>query len=284
MKGRICLVTGANTGVGLETARGLAERGATVIVAARDRAKGEAAVEDLIASTGNDTVQLLDLDLASQSSIRAAAQTFLARHAQLDVLVNNAGLVLSERTTTEDRVETTFGVNHLGHFLLTRLLLEALIAAEAPRVVNVSSEGHRLSRDGLDFTDLQWERRPYQGVKVYCDSKLANVLFTLSLARRFGEQGLIAHAVHPGVVASRFARDGDDTSWFGLGAKLLRPFMISPRRGAKTSLLVATSAKAAEVNGRYWKGGRVHTASPRGRDLDAAKRLWEASERLVGLA
>ncbi|MBL4686555.1 MAG: SDR family oxidoreductase [Nannocystaceae bacterium] len=280
MKDKVCLVTGANTGIGRETARGLAQQGATVVMAARNRAKGEEAVADIKASTGNDKVELLELDLASLSSVREAAKTFLASHDRLDLLVNNAGLILGDRRTTEDGFESTFGINHLGHFELTRLLLDTIKRSKPARIVNVASDAHRASK-GLDFDDLMVERRPYKGIGVYADSKLANILFTRELARRLEGSGVITHAVHPGVVRSGFARDGDVKGVLGFLVKVFGPFLLSPADGAATSLHVSLSEDASTSTGEYW--ARSKRREPRKPALDdaAAKRLWQVSEKLI---
>lgn len=283
MKDRICLVTGANTGIGLETARSLARLGATVVMTARDVDKGRAAVEEVRRTSDNDDVELLELDLASTASIRRAAASFLDRHDALHVLVNNAGLVLSERRTTEDGFEATFGVNHLGHFLLTWLLLDRLKASAPARVVNVASDVHRASM-GLDFDDLQREKRRYIGLAAYNDSKLANVLFTRELARRLDASGVVVHAVHPGAVKSGFSRDGDTQGWFKAVMDLGRPFMITPQQGARTTVHVAVSDDAGQTTGEYWYRRKRRTPSRHARDDAAARRLWEASVALLGLA
>ena len=281
MSGKISLVTGANSGIGLQTALGLARRGDTVYMGARSPEKGEAAAADVREQSGNEQVHVLILDLASLASVRAAAATFLAQHDRLDVLVNNAGLILTERQSTEDGFEATFGINHLGHFLLTDLLLDALKAAAPSRIVHLSSAGHAMSR-GLDFDDLMVERRSYSGMNVYCDSKLANLLFSSELARRLDGTGVISHAVHPGVVRSGFAMDGDAKGWFHWGAKLISPFMLTPSGGAKTSLHVATSEDAAGSTGEYWAKSRRKKPSKYGLDEDAAARLWQVSAELLG--
>jgi retinol dehydrogenase 12 len=283
MKDRICLVTGANTGLGLETARGLARRGATVVMTARDVDKGRAAVEEVRRTSDNDDVELLELDLASTASVRRAAASFLDRHDALHLLVNNAGLVLSERRTTDDGFEATFGVNHLGHFLLTWLLLDRLKASAPSRVINVASDVHRASR-GLDFDDLQRERRRYIGFAAYNDSKLANVLFTRELARRLDDSGVVVHAVHPGAVKSGFARDGDTRGWFKVLVDVGSPFMITPEQGARTTLYVATSDDAGQTTGEYWYKRKRRTPSGPARDAAAARRLWDVSVALLGLS
>mgnify|MGYP006277643385 CR=1 FL=1 len=282
---RIAVVTGANSGIGLETARGLAEAGHRVVMTARDRRKGEAAVADVKRSTGREAVELLELDLASLASVRRAADRLRERHERIHVLVNNAGLVLGDRRTTEDGFEATFGINHLGHFLWTLRLLPVVKSAGTDaspgRIVNLASDAHRQSR-GLDFDDLMRERRPYRGFPVYCDSKLANVLFTRELAARLEGEPVVAHAVHPGVVGTRFARDGD-AGLVGAFFALFKPLLLTPAKGARTSLHVALSDEAARTSGDYWaKETRRRPARP-ARDDVAARRLWEISESLVGL-
>ncbi len=286
MKDRVAIVTGANTGIGLETARALAERGMTVVMCSRDAQRGQVALEDVRASTGSDALELCALDLGSLASVRAAASEILARHPRVHVLVNNAGLVLSDRRTTSDGFEATFGVNHLGHFLFTRRLLAALEeggreAGEPSRIVNVSSEAHRMSR-GLAWDDLGCERRGYRELAVYADSKLANILFTRELARRLEGRGVVAHAVHPGVVGSSFGKDGDTRGWFAFGVKLVKPLLLTPAKGARTSIHTATSEDAARASGLYWSRSRPVKPSRAARDAEAAKRLWDVSEALVG--
>lgn len=282
MKGRICLVTGANTGIGLETARELARQGAVVVMASRDVERGEAAVADVRQSTGSDTVELLHLDLASIASIRAAAATFLSRHARLHVLINNAGLVLSDRRETEDGFEMTFGVNHLGGFLLTHLLLDTLKASAPARVVNLASDAHRIS-SGLPFDDLQ-RTGGYAGLKVYGDSKLANILFTRELARRLEGSGVVTNAVHPGAVRSSFGADGDAAWYITAFYSLGRWFVLTPAQGARTSLHVATDPALATVSGGYFARSRPKKPNAAAQDDAAAARLWQVSEELLGLS
>jgi NAD(P)-dependent dehydrogenase (short-subunit alcohol dehydrogenase family) len=275
------VVTGANVGVGLETARGLAREGLGVVMGSRDREKGEAAVADVRRSTGNERVELLVIDLASLASVRRAAAELHARHGRIDVLVNNAGVIMNERRTTEDGFEATFGVNHLGHFLFTCSLLDMLEAGAPSRIVNVSSAVHARS-GGLDFDDLMRERRPYAAFAAYMDSKLANVLFTRELARRYADRGVVAHALHPGVVGTRFGGDGDMGKLWSIYYAIGTPFMLSPAKGARTSLHVALSKEAGETNGLYWAKSKVAKTSRAAQDDEAARRLWDVSEKLVG--
>ena len=199
MKDKTVLITGGNAGLGLETAVALATMGAAVTITARDAARGDAARQEIIERSGADPqqVEVMALDLASTDSIRRFAEAFLASHPRLDVLVNNAGLILSERTETEDGFETTFGVNHLGHVLLTDLLLDRLKASAPARIVVVASEAHKFAIDGLKFDDLQCEGR-FWSYRVYGRSKLANIYFTRALAKRLDGTGVTVNAVHPG--------------------------------------------------------------------------------------
>ena len=240
LTGQVAVITGGNSGIGKETAAGLAGMGAHVIIAARNPTKAADAVDDIRRRTPDATVEHLLLDLASFASVRAFADTFSSRFGQLDVLVNNAGGSLAKRTVTEDGHETQFQVNHLSHYLLTRLMHAQLEAAPAARVINVSSTGHTFARDGLDFGDLDWERRKYRGFLVYCATKLANVLFTRELARRYEETNLTTNAVHPGWVASNFGREGDMGVFIGLAMVASRPLMISSATVSYTHLTLLT--------------------------------------------
>lgn len=276
------MITGGNAGIGLETAVALARMGSRVVFTARDPARGAAALEQVRERSGNDSVELLPLDLASFASIRGFAAEVGRGYDRIDVLVNNAGGMLRRRTETVEGFETTFGVNHLGHFLLTELLREQLVASAPSRVVTVASEAHRMARRGLPFSDLQSTRR-YVGGLVYNRSKLANVLHSRELARRLSGTGVTANALHPGYVNSQFARDGD----FGferaqaLGARL---FAISPEQGATTPVYLASAPSLDETTGEYFVRSRPKPPSRRGRDDLAARRLWEVSVALVDAA
>jgi NAD(P)-dependent dehydrogenase (short-subunit alcohol dehydrogenase family) len=279
--GHTIVVTGANSGVGKETAVGLAAMGATVVVAARNRAKGEAAVAEITSrSMSRGTVELADLDLASTASIHAFADGFLARHDRLDVLVNNAGLTMRKRAETADGCEMTFGVNHLGHFLLTSLLRERLVASAPARVVTVASDAHRFARRGLDFDDLMSTKR-YRPFLTYARSKLANILFTRELARQLDGSGVTANVVHPGFVASNFAREGDTGKLGNIAMILGRPLAITATKGAETSVFVASSPTVEGVTGQYFVKCSLAKTSGAAADDEAARRLWAVSERLV---
>ena len=282
MQGKTVLITGGNSGIGFETALALATAGATVAFTSRDPHRGEHAADEIRRRTAVQP-HLMPLDLASFASIRAFAADFLERFDSLHVLINNAGLVLSERTETEEGFETTFGVNHLGHFLLTDLLLERIKASAPARIVNVASRAHRFARSGLDFDDLQLTSR-YGGMKAYARSKLANIYFTRELARRLQGTGVIVNALHPGSPATGFGRDGDIKGPFDWLYSLARPFLRSPQKGAQTSIYLASAPEVEGVTGNYFADSKETEPTSIARDDEAACRLWDASEALVSQA
>ena len=281
MAGRVVIVTGANSGIGFETAVELAAHGAHVVMCARNTERGAQALALARARVGGSGgLELAELDLASFASIERCTEQVLAAHPLIHVLVNNAGLILKRRSTTEEGFETTFGVNHLGHFLFTARLLDRLRASAPARVVNVSSVAHQLARRGLDFDDLQSERR-YRGFLAYARSKLANILMARELARRLADTGVTANSLHPGNVASRFARDGDTGLMGNVGVVLGRPFAISAAAGARTPIHLASAPELEAVTGQYFVKCRPAEPSGAARDDEAARRLWNISEELV---
>ena len=280
LHGSVIVITGGNSGIGKEAAVALATLGATTVITARDAAKGQSALDEITARSGRDTVEVMALDLGDFASIRAFSAEFHERFDRLDVLINNAGAILSERQVTAQGFEATFGVNHLGHFLLTDLLLDRLRSSAPSRVVNVASFAHRFAVTGLSFEDLQSERR-YQSMDVYGKSKLANVLFTTELARRLDGTGVTANCLHPGTVATGFGSADDTTGVERVSMVLGRPFFINAERGAATIVYLAASPEVADKSGGYYVRSRRHRPSKAGRDADAARRLWEASEALV---
>src|SRR5690242_6754155 len=279
MEGRVCLVTGATSGIGLVTARALAERGADVILLARNPAKAEAVVAGIKEQTGNHNVSALIADLSVQAQVRRAAEEFRARHDRLHVLVNNAGAVFfGRRRESADGIEMTFALNHLAPFLLTNLLLETLKASAPARVVTVASAVHAGAH--IPFDDVQHRRR-YLAFGVYGETKLANILFTYELARQLDGTGVTANALHPGFVASNFGH-GETRLW-DLAFTLGRPFAISAERGAQTSIYLATSPEVEGVSGRYFANRRPVRSSRASYDREAARRLWQVSGQLTAL-
>jgi NAD(P)-dependent dehydrogenase (short-subunit alcohol dehydrogenase family) len=276
LDGKIALVTGATNGIGRATARELARRGARVLLVARDRARGEATAAEIRAVSGGRSPDLLLAELSSQSEVRRLAQEVRERTPRLDLLVNNAGAIFADREVSADGLEMTFALNHLAYFLLTLELLPLLEEGSTSRIVNVSSMAHE--RGAIDFDDLQNERR-YWMWRAYRQSKLANVLFTRELARRLGGRGVSTNALHPGVIASGFGRNGRGV--FSRLVALGAPFLASPERGARTTLHVATAPELQGITGRYFSDCREKTPSRAARDDDAALRLWQISENLT---
>lgn len=271
---KIAIVTGANTGIGKETARGLAAQGYTVVLACRDVAKGESARLDITDSTKNPRVALLRLDLADLASIRSFAAEVKQRYPRLDVLINNAGLYTRLRSTTKQGFESTFGVNHLGTFLLTRELLPLLEASAPARIVVVSSNLHASGR--MRWDDLGFDRSSYSGAAAYNQSKLANVLFTKALARRLEGTGVTVNALHPGVVATELVREYPrPLVW------LFQRFLVTPEVGARTSLHVATAPEAAAVSGLYFADSRPKKPAKAALDEEAQEKLWRLSEGML---
>jgi len=277
LKGKVVLITGANSGIGKETALALARMKATVVMVARDSSKGKEAQKEIIESSGNKKVDLIVADLASLDEVRALAEEFKKRYEHLHVLINNAGGINYERTQTQDGFETTFGVNHLAHFLLTKLLLDVIKASAPSRIINVSSMAHRSGK--MDFSDLMFKKK-YSAYKAYSASKLANVLFTYELARRLKGTSVTVNALHPGVVRTRFGK-GSGSSGMKFAFALISPFLTSPQKGALTSIYLASSPEVEGVSGKYFSKSKPVDSNKISYDKDVAKQLWDISERFV---
>ena len=275
MTGKVCIVTGANTGIGKETALGLARLGATVVMVCRDRKRGEEAQLEIKQKSGNDRVELMICDFSSQSSIRRFAEEFKQQHDRLDVLVNNAGVVLRERSMTEDGLESTFAINHLGYFLVSMLLLDVLKKSAPSRIVNVASTAHKYSKLDVNAWPIG---REYSAFGAYANSKLANLLFTFELARRLQGARVTANCLHPGGVGTNLFR--------GLPRflqALIKLVTISPERGARTSIYLASSPEVEGVTGKYFARRRPEKPSEASHNEDAARALWDLSAELTGL-
>ena len=276
---KVFIVTGANSGIGLVSAKEFASRGARVVMMCRSQERGEEA-QAQIAEATEATADLILCDFSDMDQIRASARTFLDRYDQLDVLLNNAGAYFPRRLESAQGLEMTFAVNHIGYFLLTHELRSVLAATDASRVVNVSSRAHASGR--LDFDDLQFTTRPYRAMQVYGTSKLANILFTRELARRLEGTGTTANCVHPGVIRSGFGKDEPGLmKWL---VNIGGPFLQSATSGARGNIHLSTSPDVADVSGEYFIGKKVKQTSKAGRDMEAAARLWEVSEALCGIA
>jgi NAD(P)-dependent dehydrogenase (short-subunit alcohol dehydrogenase family) len=275
MKDKICVVTGTTSGIGKETAVALGRAGARVAIVCRTQDRGERALAEIRRRSGGD-VALFVADLASQRAIRVLAARLSAALPRIDVLVNNAGLILDRRVLTEDGLETTFAVNHIGYFLLTQLLEPKLLAGAPARVVNVASRAHQSGT--LRFDDLMGARG-YDGWSAYVQSKLANIVFTYELARRLAGSGVTANCLHPGVIASNFGNAGP--LMIRLGVRLGRPFMKGPARGADTSIYLASSPEVEGVSGKYFVNRRQARSNDESYDAAVATRLWKVSEELT---
>ncbi|XP_035689362.1 retinol dehydrogenase 11-like [Branchiostoma floridae] len=286
LQDKTAVVTGANTGIGLEVAKDLARRGARVILACRNEARAEAARAEIVKDTGNENVMTSKLDLASLSSVREFAQRLKEEETRLDILVNNAGLCCP-KSTTEDGFDTQLQVNHLGHFLLTNLLLDVLKKSAPSRVVVVSSSVHKQCQ-GINFEDINYEK-DYVAFPVYCQSKLANLLFTRELARRLEGSGVTVYAAHPGLVRTELWRTLPEL--YGWKFTLMKPmfylgmkFAKTPVQGAQTIIHCAVEEKISSESGLYYSDCDVTEPSQNATDDAVARQLWEMSESMTGLS
>jgi len=276
MKGKVCVVTGATSGIGKAAAAALANLGAQVVLVGRDRSRGEAAAAEIgAAATVPPKVEIADL--ASMEQVRALAGR-LASLERIDVLINNAGLVLGEHRVTKDGFEHVFAVNHLAPFLLTNLLLPKLTESAPARVITVTSDAHSAAKLDLDDPNLE---HGWDSWRSYANSKLANILFTRELARRLDGTGVTANCAHPGVVRTGFGREGKPM--LRLGTTLARPFFLSPERGADTIVYLASSPEVAGETGGYYVKRQRREPSAAARDDAAARKLWDISEKMTGL-
>jgi NAD(P)-dependent dehydrogenase (short-subunit alcohol dehydrogenase family) len=277
LSGRTVVLTGATSGIGRATARGLADEGAKLILVGRTPERCEETLSELRSRTGRDDAVMLRADLSSLKEVRRLADEVLACTDRLHVLVNNAGATLLQRQLSVDGLEATFATNHLAYFLLTGLLLPRLRESAPARIVNVASDAHRFGR--LELDDLQSERR-YRAMRVYARSKSANILFTQELARRIAGSGVSANALHPGGIRSNLGRS--DGKALEVVRKLVGLFLKTPEEGARTSLYLASSPEVEGVSGRYYAKCRERTPAAHARDPELARRLWERSEELTG--
>jgi len=282
---RVALVTGASAGIGLYTALGLARAGFRVIITGRDGARLQEARRTVAEQSGSDLVETARADFAILDAVRHLAATVLARHERLDLLVNNAGLITPRFRLSEEGYELTIAVNHLAPFLLTNLLLERLRASAepdvTPRIVTVASQAHRGARLDLAAPGGLAGPHDWSPLKAYGRSKLCNILFTRALARRLEGSGVVAASLHPGVVATTIGNHAGIVA--GFGWRLVKPFLITPEKGARTSLFLATTPDPAPFHGGYVVGRKLKQPDPAALDDDLAERLWSASARLVGL-
>ena len=276
MMNRVVMITGGTSGIGKETALGLARLDATVAIVGRNREKTASVVEELKTIAGNDRIIPYICDLASLADVRKLASDFHSDQSRLDVLFNNAGAINSKRQLSKDGYELTFAVNHLAHFLLTDLMMDLLKESVPSRVIVTSSAAANMGH--MHFDDLMLEKG-YSGFKVYSQSKLANQLFTFELARRLQKTGVTANCLHPGVVRSGFGMNNKGA--MKIGYSLFSPFLISAKKAAVTPVYLASSPEVRDVTGKYFSKGKEKEPPKEATDLDSATRLWEISERLV---
>ncbi|CAH1054731.1 SDR family oxidoreductase [Paenibacillus pseudetheri] len=280
MRGKIALVTGANSGMGLATTVELARKGAKVIMVCRNRQRGEEALAAAKQKSHSEDIELMLCDLASLESIRSFAEEFIRIYPVLDILINNAGVVTIKRQLTKDGFEMDLGVNHLGHFLLTNLLLEPLKAAEQGRIVVVASGAYKIG--ALHYEDPTLARR-FNPAKAYARSKLANILFTKELAARLQGTRVTVNCVHPGAVGTNIGVNRE--TGFGKSIlKLLSYFFLTPEEGADTAIYLATEPDLQEVTGQYYYRRKNQELTPRAQNKQEAQRLWQWSQEQVGLS
>ena len=279
MSGKTCIVTGANSGIGKETALGLARMGAHVVMVCRNAEKGKAALEEIRRESGSSQVDLLIADMSSQASVRALAEQIRQKYSRLDVLVNNAGGGAGAGTLSADGIEMTIATNHLGAALLTLLLLDLLKASAPARIVNVSSEAQRRAR--LDMNNLPFERQKYGGFTAYGHSKLLMNAFTFELARRLEGTGVTANCLHPGVVATNIW-GANPPLILKLVIALVKPFMLNSKEGAVVSLYLATSPDVAQVTGQYFVKSKPAKPNPLSQDPKFMAQAWLWTEKMIG--
>jgi NAD(P)-dependent dehydrogenase (short-subunit alcohol dehydrogenase family) len=279
MQGKIVLITGANSGIGKETTKALAKKGATIVMACRNLTKANSVCEAIKKESGSRHIEVMQLDLASLSSIRQFTRQFSQKYQQLNLLINNAGIFCTTREETQDGFEKTMGTNYLGPFLITHLLLPLLTQTPEARIINVASDTHF---DGqIDLRDLHLQKK-YKGSQAYASSKLAIVLFTQELAERLKDAGITVNALHPGLVATKI---WPEEKWYQvMASKIIKLFLISPQEAAQTSIYLASSDEVKNITGKYFYKKKPKDVSPKCRDMELQKGLWQLSEKLTGLA
>lgn len=273
---KICVITGANSGIGKASAIEIAKAGYLIVMVCRNHQKALAAKQDIISQTGNELVEIIICDFASQQSIRNAAGLLLSKFPEIDVLLNNAGFIADKQAFTEDGLESTFAVNHIGYFLFTQLLLDGLKKVDHARIVNVASEAHRIAR--FDQNNLQL-KRGFSTWKAYGLSKLYNIMFTYELSKRLKGTGITVNSLHPGFVKSNFA--GSLSGFTGLLMAAASPFAISNEQGAATSIYLCLSPEVQSISGKYFDKKRIKQPISDAFDDQKTARLWELTEQLI---
>ncbi len=282
MNSKIVLITGANSGIGKATAIQLAQQGKTIVLVCRSQQRGEAAMKDIIAASSNQNVYLHLCDLSSHDSIKECTQSIRNKFDYIDVLINNAGAIFGSHQLTEDGLEQSFGLNHMGYFLFTHYVLDLIKAGSSKRIVNVSSLAHKMVTV-IPWGDLQLCNMKYSQLKAYSLSKLYNIFFTKYLARKLLDEntGITVNCLHPGTIYSGFGASG--TKFFSNLVKVGGPLLAKPSSGAKTSVFLATSDKVEKVTGQYFAHRRKAWITSKAKDMKNAERLWERSLQLSGI-
>jgi len=282
MRGKVVLITGANRGIGKETTKAIARKGATIVMACRNLAMAQPVCEAIRTESGNPQIEVMHLDLASLSSIREFAKQFCQKHQQLNVLFNNAGVLCLKREETLDGFEKTMGINYFGHFLLTRLLLSVLEQTPEARIINVSSIAHLWGR--IDLSDVNFQKS-YQGMKAYARSKLALVLFTQELAERLQGTNVTANSLYPGLAETEMWNLLPEHKWYQAILRVVeRLILVSEQEGAQTGIYLACSDEVKGITGKYFYKKRAKITSGRCKDIRLQKELWQLSEKLTGLS
>jgi NAD(P)-dependent dehydrogenase (short-subunit alcohol dehydrogenase family) len=279
LKGKICIVTGANSGIGKIVATALANMGATLIMVCRVKEKAQIVWEEIKRKTKNINIELILTDLSSQKEIRALASNIKEKYAKIDVLVNNAGGMNFGYSETIDHIETTFATNHLGYFLFTNLILDILKSADRARIINVASDAEKTG--DIDFEDINLKKN-YSCFRAYSQSKLANIMFTYELARKLVGTNIVVNCVHPGVVPNTKIGKGSKT-FANFIASVPANLIRTPEEGAETIIWLASSKDIEGISGKYFYEKREIKSSAKSYDLDIAKRLWKLSEEMTGL-
>lgn len=272
---RVCILTGATSGIGIETAKALAAKGYSLVLPIRDSLKGDTLKDEILEQTPEAILDFRHCNLASLDSVREFVAGFLKDYHRLDLLINNAGIWENKRNESEDGIERNFAVNHLAHFLLTLSLLDILKNSAPARIVNVSSEAHRQGK--INFEDLEYKKK-FSGLGSYAQSKLANILFTKKLSQKLKGTGVTVNCLHPGVVSTNLFNKMPD-----ILVSIFKLFMISPEKGAQTSIYLALSPEVEGISGEYFVKSKKKKPAPQALRQDTADKLWSISEKYVGL-
>ena len=278
LENKVCLITGATNGIGEEAAKELNKMGAEIVFVARNEGKGEQLKAELKEATGKEPTMIL-ANLSSQAEVKSAAEKFLSMEKPLDILLNNAGIMNRERNITEDGLEEVFSVNHLAYFTFTLMLIDKLKSTEGSRVVNVASGAHQFVKE-MNFEDLQSEK-VFKPMQVYGQSKLANILFTKSLANKLADHGVTVNCLHPGFVSTGIG--SNNKGIWNILMSLARPFARKTDKGAETSVYLCSSPEVKDISGEYFVDCKIEKVSDAAKSSDQADKLWKISSELTGL-